>query len=269
MTTLSVPLFLVDAFAERAFGGNPAGVCLLEQWPADETLQCVAAEMNQSETAFLIPAENGFDLRWFTPKVEVDLCGHATLASAFVLWHTGRATREKPIEFATRSGKLLAATDGATIELDFPLEEQREVTPPADLIESLGVKPTYVGKSRFDYLVEVASETELRAIAPDFARLSKVDCRGVIVTAAADGVEFDFVSRFFAPACGIAEDPVTGSAHCTLAHHWHERTGNSDFRAFQASLRGGAIRVRMRDRRVKLAGHAVLVARGELLLPTS
>lgn len=209
------PLFVVDAFAERPFEGNPAAVCLLEQWPDDSWLAAVAAEMKHSETAYLVPEEGGFRLRWFTPAVEVDLCGHATLASACVLWHVGRAAREKPIAFATRSGTLLARSHDGQIELEFPLTPQTEAPPPAGLLEALGCSATYVGKSRFDYLIEVESEAALRAIAPDFVRLNAIDCRGVIVTTRSEQPEFDFLSRFFAPRAGVDEDPVTGSAH------WH------------------------------------------------
>jgi PhzF family phenazine biosynthesis protein len=259
-----LPLFLVDAFTDQPLAGNPAAVCLLDQWPLDEWMHGVAAEMNQSETAFLVPGGNHFELRWFTPRVEVDLCGHATLASAFVLWHTGRVPAEQQIAFSTRSGILTAARSGSSIELDFPLEPQNPASPPPGLADALGVALQYVGKSRFDYLVLVASERELRAMSPDFRKLSAIAARGVIVTARASQGPFDFVSRFFAPASGIDEDPVTGSAHCTLAHFWQSRLDKSEFTAFQASRRGGIVRVRIRGERVLLGGDAVLVARGEL-----
>lgn len=203
----NVPLFLIDAFADRPFAGNPAAVCLLPSWPADSWLASVAAEMNQSETAFLVAKSGEFDLRWFTPKVEVDLCGHATLASAYVLWHERIAPAEGPIRFSTRSGILSAACRGPTIELDFPLEAQQETDPPASLVAALGITPKYTGRSRFDFLIEVENETALRNIAPNFNRLAAVDCRGVIVTARGDEPPVDFVSRFFAPASGINEDP--------------------------------------------------------------
>jgi predicted PhzF superfamily epimerase YddE/YHI9 len=261
----SVPIYVVDAFTDRPFSGNPAAVCLPPAWPADSWLQQVAAEMNLSETAFVVPNDDRFDLRWFTPHVEVDLCGHATLASAYVLWHAGRAPRERPIAFHTRSGTLTAAGRGDAIELDFPLQAAGEVAPPAGLLEALGTSATFVGKSTFDYLVEVESESALRALSPDFRALSSVPVRGVIVTARSERDEFDFVSRFFAPASGIDEDPVTGSAHCVLASHWRERTGKSEFRAYQASRRGGSIGVRIEGRRVLLTGRAVLVVEGQLL----
>jgi PhzF family phenazine biosynthesis protein len=261
-----VPLFLVDAFAipGRPFSGNPAAVCLLESWPDDRWLAGVAGEMNQSETAFLVPHEGVFDLRWLTPQVEVDLCGHATLASAFILWHTGVA--DEPIRFSTRSGILSAVRRGRLIELDFPLEAPEQMTAPDGLREALGITPTYVGQGRFDCFVEVESDSVLRGMAPDFARLATVACRGVIVTARSTDPAFDFVSRFFAPASGINEDPVTGSAHCTLAGYWNQKLGKSEFKAYQASARGGVIDVRIQKDRVVLGGEAVLVAQGECVV---
>jgi PhzF family phenazine biosynthesis protein len=261
----SVPIYVVDAFTDRPFSGNPAAVCLPPTWPADSWLHKVAAEMNLSETAFLVANNDGFDLRWLTPQVEVDLCGHATLASAFVLWHAGRAPLDKPIAFHTRSGTLTAARRGDAIELDFPLQSVSEIAPPAGLLEALGTSATYVGKGSFDYLVEVESERALRALAPDFRKLASVPVRGVIVTARSSREEFDFVSRFFAPASGIDEDPVTGSAHCTLASHWREKTGENEFKAYQASARGGSIGVRIEGQRVLLTGRAVLVVQGQLV----
>ena len=265
----AVPLFLVDAFAEHAFAGNPAAVCLLRDWPDDRWLSGVAAEMNQSETAFLVDRGPHFDLRWFTPKVEVDLCGHATLASAFVLWKAGLAPVGESIRFSTRSGMLSAARNGELIELDFPLEAQAEVSPPEGLAAALGVTPRYIGQSRFDYFVEVESEKVLRGMAPNFGRLAAISCRGVIVTARSEDPVYDFVSRFFAPASGIDEDPVTGSAHCTLAEFWQSRLNKTEFKAFQASPRGGVVDLRVRNNRVLLAGSAVLVASGELAIRPS
>jgi PhzF family phenazine biosynthesis protein len=259
-----IPLYLVDAFADAPFAGNPAAVALLAEWPPDTWLQSVAAELKHSETAFVLPRPTDFALRWFTPAVEVDLCGHATLASAFVLWHAGLVARDKPVAFSTRSGVLTARHRAGSIELDFPLERQEVCEPPAGLLEALGIAATYVGRSRFDLLVEVASDEELRAMAPDFRRLSAVDCRGVIVTARSSHAPFDFVSRFFAPAAGVDEDPVTGSAHCTLAHYWRERIGKHEFTAYQASPRGGVVRAAIDGDRVRLGGRAVLVFEGHL-----
>ena len=257
--------YLVDAFTDQAFAGNPAVVLPLSEWPSTKWLQDVAREMNQSETAFLVPRGSLFALRWFTPTVEVDLCGHATLASAFVLWQQGRVTANERIEFSTRSGILGASHSGGRIELDFPLQPEQRATPPEGLLESLTVTATYVGNNGMDYLVEVASAALLRTIQPDFARLARVDCRGIIVTARSDRAPFDFVSRFFAPAAGVNEDPVTGSAHCCLADFWRKRLGKSEFVAFQASPRGGVVHVRIVGDRVMLGGQAVLVATGELL----
>jgi PhzF family phenazine biosynthesis protein len=263
-----LPLFVVDAFAERPFTGNAAAVCLLERWRGDSWLQSVAAEMNLSETAFLVPEGDRFRLRWFTPAIEVDLCGHATLASASVLWDQQLADVDQIIAFITRSGILTARRHRAEsgrqqIELNFPLQPQSAAPPAPDLLESLGVQPVYVGKN-IDYLIEVADEQTLRTLAPDFRRLKEVACRGVIVTAKSDGAPYDFVSRFFAPASGIDEDPVTGSAHCTLAHYWHAKLAKSQFRAYQASPRGGNVDVEIAGDRVLLRGSAVIVTRGHL-----
>jgi PhzF family phenazine biosynthesis protein len=221
----TLPFVLVDAFTDRPFAGNPAVVCLLPAWRADAWLQAVAREMNQSETAFLVRNAEGFDLRWLTPQVEVDLCGHATLASSHVLWQQGHARPEEAIRFSTRSGILKSTLHGPDIELDFPLEPATPASPPPGLLTALGVSARYVGRNRFDYLVEVESEAILRQLAPDFKLLATVQTRGVIVTSRAADPRFDFVSRFFAPAEGIDEDPVTGSAHCCLGDFWRRRLG--------------------------------------------
>ena len=266
-----IPLFVVDAFTDRPFAGNPAAVCLLEKWPADEWLQLVGREMNLSETAFLVPrGGNEFDLRWFTPRVEVALCGHATLASAHALWESGRAPRAA-LTFATRKSGTLSATPRPTgeIELDFPAKPSSPCAAPPGLLEALGAKGVAVGRNDFDYLVEVGSERELRELRPDFAKLVATECRGVIVTARAETAGFDFVSRFFAPKAGINEDPVTGSAHCCLSEYWGEQLGKSEMVGFQASDRGGVVRVVRAGGRVKLVGRAVTVTRGELLVTPS
>ncbi len=261
---MGVPLLLVDAFTDRAFSGNPAAVCLLPQWREDRWLQSFATEMKQSETAYLVRNADGFDLRWFTPAIEVDLCGHATLAAAHALWELGVAPASGPIRFATRSGTLTAARQDGRIELDFPLNAEERVEPPPELLPALGVTAQYVGKSRFDYLVEVESEAVLRKMAPDFRRLASAPVRGTIVTSRSSDPRFDFVSRFFAPAAGIDEDPVTGSAHCCLADFWRKRLGKTEFLAYQASARGGVVHVSVKNDRVILGGQAVTVTKGEL-----
>jgi PhzF family phenazine biosynthesis protein len=262
---MTIPLFHVDAFTDRPFAGNPAAVCLLPSWKEDAWLQAVAREMNLSETAFLVKQADHFDLRWLTPAVEVDLCGHATLASAHILWQQG-LTAGNEIRFSTRSGILKAIRRGDDIELDFPLKPEGEAEAPAGLLEGLGVSARYVGKNQFDYLVEVESEATLRGIAPDFQRLARVPVRGIIVTSRSADPRFDFISRFFAPASGVDEDPVTGSSHCCLADYWRKRLNRSEFLAFQASARGGVVKVRVVKDRVFLGGKAITVARGELLV---
>ncbi len=225
----------------------------------------VAREMNLSETAFLHPENGGYRLRWFTPAVEVDLCGHATVAGAHVLWEDGHLPAGTQARFHTRSGLLLADRRGDWIELDFPATVAAPAEAPAGLVAALGVNAINVSRNKFDYLVEVASEGEVRGAAPDFSALKKVAARGIIVTARASGAGFDFVSRFFAPAAGVDEDPVTGSSHCALGPYWAARLGKSEFTAYQASVRGGVIRVRVNGDRVLIGGQAVTVMRAELL----
>lgn len=259
-------LIQVDAFTPTAFGGNPAAVCVLTEPQPDGWMQRVAAEMNLSETAFLLPEDDGYRLRWFTPAVEVDLCGHATLASAHVLWTEGHLPTDKPARFQTRSG-LLTATRSADgwITLDFPSTPTQSVEPFPDLLDALGTTSTQVCKTRFDYLIEVTTEAEVRAMTPDFGRLRSLPVRGIIVTSRAETPPYDFVSRFFAPGSGIDEDPVTGSAHCALAPYWGDRLQKMDFLAYQASARGGEMRVCWQGDRVLLRGQAVTVMRAELL----
>ncbi len=287
----------VDAFTQTPFAGNAAAVCVLT-YPADATwMQHVAREMNLAETAFVVPrgveetasdktvldktGADGYELRWFTPVAEVDLCGHATLASAHVLWQDGHLPHDTEARFHTRSGWLGArrTSDGA-IALDFPAEPASEAEPPAGMLAALGLEssedaaPRFVGRNRMDWLVEVADEATVLACAPHMAALAKFDTRGVIVTATpgtegtdvvSRGVGHDFVSRFFAPAFGVDEDPVTGSAHCCLGPYWGAKLGKEQVRGYQASDRGGTVAVALRGDRVELVGHAVTVLRGQLL----
>jgi PhzF family phenazine biosynthesis protein len=262
---MSLPIYQVDAFTEKPFAGNPAAVCVLPAPRDDNWMQQVAMEMNLSETAFLLRQAEGFNLRWFTPAVEVALCGHATLASARVLWEAGHLPPRTTARFHTRSGLLLAEENDGWITLDFPAKPEAPAEPPPDLARALGVTPRYVGRNQFDYLVEVDSEATLRALKPDFRLLAEVPVRGVIVTSRSSSLAFDFVSRFFAPRSGVNEDPVTGSAHCLLGPFWQTRLGKNEFIAYQASARGGVIRVRVAGARVFLTGQAVTVMRGELL----
>jgi PhzF family phenazine biosynthesis protein len=265
---MALPIYQVDAFADRPFAGNPAGVCLLpagDPRAADAVwMQAVAREMNLSETAFLVPSSEGFGLRWFTPAVEVDLCGHATLASAHVLFERGILAAERAVRFQTRSGLLGARRREGWIELDFPAEPAAPVQAPPELLEALGVEPRYVGRNRFDYLVEVGSEEVVRGLAPDLRRLATLKERGIMVTSRSRSPEYDFVSRFFAPGAGIDEDPVTGSAHCCLGPYWGAQLGREELTGYQASARGGVVRVRLAGERVFLYGRAVTVIRGEL-----
>ena len=252
-------IYQVDAFTKRAFAGNPAAVCVLPEPASERWMQDVAREMNLSETAFLVESKDGYCLRWFTPAVEVDLCGHATLASAHVLWETGEARPEETLRFHTRSGLLEARCDGDWIELDFPATPVSPCDPPPTLFDALGVPPAFVGKSKFDYLVELPTEGEVRAVVPDLGALAQLDARGVIVTSRSDSLECDFVSRFFAPAAGVDEDPVTGSTHCALGPYWQSHLGKTDLAARQVSARGGELRVRVDGDRVRIAGQAVTV----------
>jgi PhzF family phenazine biosynthesis protein len=263
---MSQKITQVDAFAERPFAGNPAAVCILREPRDDRWMQSVALEMNLPETAFLQREGDGFRLRWFTPAIEVDLCGHATLASAHVLWEEGELGPEEQARFHTRSGLLTAARRNGLIELNFPAEPAQQVPEPQDLAAALGASPLWVGRNRMDYLVEVAGEEQVRGLKPDMALLRTLGGRGVIVTGAASTQPYDFVSRFFAPASGIDEDPVTGSAHCGLGPFWAERLGKTELLGYQASSRGGAVRVRLSGERVYLGGQAVTTLRGELLV---
>ncbi len=266
------PIYMVDAFTKSRFGGNPAAVCLVDEPMEEAEMAAIAAEMNVSETAFVERLGEEFRLRWFTPKAEVELCGHATLAAAHVLWETGRLELTKEAAFATLSGRLGASRDGTdgSIAMDFPAEPPEPVQAPQELLEGLGLIPRYVGRNRMDYIVEVDSEDTVRTLKPDFGLLGKLDARGVVVTSRAgdsslsDGREVDFVSRAFYPGIGVDEDPVTGSAHCALAPYWGRRLRRAELTGYQASARGGLVGMRLQGDRVILSGHAVTVLRGTL-----
>lgn len=263
-------IYQVDAFTEKPFSGNPAGVCVLNEKLDEKIMQNIAHEINLSETAFLVKSNKEYDLRydlrWFTPEGEIDLCGHATLASAHILWEKGFLKNDQEARFSTKSGLLTAIMNNGWIELNFPALPEEKTEPPAGLLESLGVEATYVGKNIFDYLIEVESEETVRTMKPDFVKLSKVPARGVIVTARSRTGEYDFVSRFFAPEIGIWEDPVTGSSHCCLGPYWQKRLNKDEFIAYQASERGGVLKVKVAGERVLISGKAVMVLEGELLI---
>jgi PhzF family phenazine biosynthesis protein len=253
----------VDAFTDKPFGGNPAAVCVLPQARDAAWMQSVAREMNLSETSFLVRQADGYNLRWFTPAVEVDLCGHATLASAHALWEEGYLKADEQARFYTRSGLLTAKRNGVWIEMNFPAKPDEPADTPEGLAEGLGATPKYVGRNAFDYIVELDSEQTVRRLTPNHSLLEKLPVRGVIVTS--QGADYDFISRFFAPGSGIQEDPVTGSAHCCLGPFWQKRLGKTELIAYQASKRGGIVYVRMEGERVRLGGQAVTVLRGQLL----
>lgn len=254
----------IDAFTEKPFRGNPAAVCLLPVEAEETAMQSLATEFGLSETAYVVSRAGGYGIRWFTPRVEVELCGHATLASAFALWDAGRADPKSVIRFESKGGPLAARKDCDWIELDFPLRRFEAITAPAPLLRALGANPIQVGVSGEDCLVELESEEAVRDLTPDFAALMKVRYRGVIVTSRAETDGFDFVSRFFAPRAGIPEDPATGSAHCSLAPYWQSKLGKDAMTGWQASPRGAMIGVRVAGNRVILRGKARLVAKGVL-----
>jgi len=257
----------VDAFTSEPYRGNPAAVCVLTHPMDDARMQSIAREMNLSETAFLHRRpDRSFDLRWFTPSVEVALCGHATLASAHALWEAGQLAATEVAQFHTKSGVLTATRAGDWIELNFPATPPEPCAAPDGLADALGVAPVFVGKSRFDYLVEVGGEDIVRNVSPDSHRLKQLPVRGVMVTSAATTLPgVDFVSRFFAPGSGIDEDPVTGSAHCCLTPYWSAKFGDREMFARQLSARGGELRVRLDGDRVRLAGQAITIIRGEIV----
>jgi PhzF family phenazine biosynthesis protein len=262
---MGLKIVQVDAFTDTPFTGNPAAICILPAAQDERWMQNVAREMNLSETAFLWRKDNGFNLRWFTPTVEVDLCGHATLASAHVLWEEGYLEPNEQACFYTHSGLLTANRKGNWIELNFPAKREEPCDEPALLAEALNVSPKYLGKNEFDYLVEVDTEEIVRTMSPNFSLLATLPTRGVIVTSIATTPGYDFISRFFAPRIGINEDPVTGAAHCCLGPFWSSRLGKNELVAYQASARGGIVHVRIDGDRVYLSGQAIIVMRGELI----
>lgn len=255
-------MYWVDAFAQRLFEGNPAVVCPLPHWMNDDILQAIAAENNLSETAFIVPQGDAYHLRWFTPVAEMDLCGHATLATAHVLYAELGETRPA-LHFDTLSGRLTVTREGQMLAMDFPARPATPCVAPEALLRGLGATPREVLVAA-DYMAVFDSEDDVRAIVPNVQALGELDRRGVIVTA--PGRSHDFVSRFFAPSVGIAEDPVTGSAHCTLAPYWSERLGKTSLHARQVSKRGGDVRCRIEGSRVVLAGQAVVYMVGEVRL---
>jgi PhzF family phenazine biosynthesis protein len=265
---MAIPIYQVDAFAEEPFRGNPAGVCLIPKTADPGWMQSVAAEMNLAETAFPLAEGDGFRLRWFTPQTEVKLCGHATLATAHVLWERGLLAPDRVARFETLSGRLTARRDGDLIELDFPARPPLPQPPSwaEAVVGALGIKPVHIGMSAEDILFEAADEAAVRGVRPDFATLRSLPARGVIVTSPSADERFDFVSRFFAPAVGIDEDPVTGSSHTVLVPYWAGRLGKRSFTAYQASARGGILHLRLDGDRVKIAGRAVTVIKGELFV---
>jgi PhzF family phenazine biosynthesis protein len=262
---MGLNIIQVDAFTNKPFSGNPAAVCLLSEEKDDRWLQQVAQEMNLSETAFLLWKRDGFSLRWFTPSgVEIALCGHATLASAHVLWENDYLGPDEQARFHTLSGLLTADRSDNWIEMDFPAKGPTPVSAPEGLLESLAISAITISRNEYDYLIEVDSEETVRNITPNFAALANIEMRGVIVTSRATSAKCDFVSRFFAPRVGINEDPVTGSAHCCLAPYWQQKLGKDEMVGYQASARGGVVRVRALGERVMLGGQAITVMRGEL-----
>lgn len=262
---MTIPLYAVDAFACERFRGNPAAICFCPSNAPDNWMQQIAAEMNLSETSFLVPYENGiWGLRWFTPAAEVPLCGHATLAAAHILWETKRIPAGEPIHFSTKSGLLTCRNSASGIVMDFPARTLESGNPPDGMAHALGCDFRWAGRTGADWLLEVAHAGVVRGLRPDFGALAHLPFRAVTVTARSDTPEYDFVSRFFAPSLGVPEDPVTGSAHCTLASYWSPLVGKLRMRAWQASSRGGEVGVELAGNRVYLTGTAITVWRGEL-----
>lgn len=257
---------VIDAFADRAFAGNPAAVCLLDEPQPEDWMRALAAEMNLAETAFVTPGADGaYGLRWLTPEVEVDLCGHATLAAAHLLYESGQLAAEAEARFDTRSGRLVVRQSGQGYVMDFPATPPSAQAVEDDLATLFGTEPSWTGQSVFDWFLVMPSEAAVRSIAPDHARIAALGARGVIVTARADADSpYDVVSRFFAPGSGVPEDPVTGSAHCAIGPYWAEQLDQEEVACYQASARGGHVSVRVQGDRVELSGRAVTVYHAEL-----
>lgn len=255
---MKIRMFQIDAFADALFQGNPAGVCPLDTWLPDSTMQSIAAENNLAETAFFVGSKGHYSIRWFTPEIEIDLCGHATLASASMLFSESEAHASE-LEFDSRSGPLRVLREGDWLTLDFPLRAVEECETPPELVMALDTEPVSCHKG-VDYLVELKDERAVRKLRPDFRRLAELECRGVMVTAPGDHT--DFVCRFFAPRMGIDEDPVTGSAYCTLAPHWAAKLGKPKLSARQLSRRGGSVHCRIEEHRVFISGKAILYLDG-------
>ncbi|RPI17950.1 MAG: PhzF family phenazine biosynthesis protein [Ignavibacteriae bacterium] len=263
---MKLPIYTVDAFTSKPFKGNPAAVCILENEIEEQLMKNIAFELNLSETAFVRKTGDTYSLRWFTPAMEVDLCGHATLASSHILWETERQDKNKEIIFNTRSGELKASRKENIIQLDFPLIEQKEIAVPPELEKALGAKPNYCGMTEWNYVIEFENEDMIKNMQPDFELLQSLPAWGTIVTAKGSSDGYDFVSRFFAPEKGVKEDPVTGSAHCALGPYWMKRLGKNTFKAYQASARGGEVGVKVENGRVYLTGNAVTVIEGEITI---
>ncbi|CAN7542053.1 PhzF family phenazine biosynthesis protein [Paenibacillus sp. LjRoot153] len=261
---MTLIIYVVDAFTDKVFNGNPAAVCLTAEPLDEELMQRIASEMNLSETAFMFPQQGGYSLRWFTPSSEVDLCGHATLASAHMLWETGMLLQNQQASFFTKSGLLTAIKLDAWIQLNFPAEPVNECEYPSELIGALNIDPLFVGRNRFDYFIEVESEDIIKRLSPNFSLLQTIPTRGINVTSRSK--DFDFVSRCFFPAVGVNEDPVTGSSHCGLAPYWGKKLNKTDMYAYQASARGGILKISLHENRVLMSGQAVTVMKSELFV---
>jgi PhzF family phenazine biosynthesis protein len=259
-------LYFVNAFTDQPFKGNPAAVCLLTKPKKDAWMQKVAKELNLPVTAFVKTEPEGNKLRWFTPTTEIPICGHGTLASAHILWEKGYIDKDESVSFLTKSGKVTAKLKDGWIELNFPSAPDEEIVAPPDLIKAIGVEPKYVGKYKLDYIVEVESDEIVKNLTPNIKAMALLPVRGVIVTSRSSSTEFDFISRFFSPAQGIDEDFVTGSAHCCLGPYWKRKLNKDEFVAYQASARGGVIKVRVSDDRVLLSGQGVTVLQGDLMV---